>query len=173
VSTDHRIDHGPTRPSSALALVAAVTTTAAGVYSPVAFAGCLVGGLVLVTGLAAGEQRAVTTGSAILVVAVLTGGAAGAPIVATLVGVTGALLALDLGSTALSLGEQLGRRAPTLRLELVHATASTLVGLGIVTAGTAVHSAAAEEQPVTAVLGLVVAAVVLLLALRRVDTVPD
>ncbi len=173
MSTDHRIDHAPTRPSSALALVAAVTTTAAAVYSPLAFAGCLVGGLVLVTGLAAGEQRGVTTGSAILVVAALAGGAAGAPVVATLVGVTGALLALDLGSTALSLGEQLGRRAPTLRLELVHATASTLVGVGIVTAGTAVHSAAVEGQPATAVPGLVVAVVVLLLVLRRIEAVPD
>lgn len=172
MSTDHRIDHAPTRPSSALALVAAVTTTAAAVYSPVAFAGCLVGGLVLVTGLGAGEQRAVTAGSAMLVVAALAGGASGAPVVATLVGVTGALLALDLGSTALSLGEQLGRQAPTLRLELVHATASTLVGLGIVTAGTAVHSTAAEGQPVTAVLGLVIAVVLLLLALRRIDAVP-
>ncbi|ERH08745.1 MAG: hypothetical protein J07HX64_00494 [halophilic archaeon J07HX64] len=173
MSADHRIDRAPTRPSSALALVAAVTTTVAGVYSPVAFAGCLLGGLVLVTGLAAGEQQAVTAGSAILVVAVLAGGSSGAPVVATLVGVTGALLALDLGSTALSLGEQLGRQAPTLRLELVHAAASTLVGLGIVAAGTAVHSVVVGEQPETAALGLVVAVVVLLLALRGIEVVPD
>ena len=127
----------------------------------------------MIGGLVAGEQRSVTDGSGILVVAALISGAAGAPVVATLTGVTGALLALNLGSTALSLGDQLGRQAPTLRLELVHAAASTLVGLGVVTAGTAVHSAAGDGQPTTAVLGLVVAVVVLLLALRRIDTVPD
>jgi hypothetical protein len=168
-----RIDRAPTRLSSVLALGAAVLTTATSAYSPLAFVCCLVGGLVLAAGLAGGDQRAVTTAGGLLIVGVLAGGVAGAPVAPTLVGVTGAVLAVDLGSTALAVGEQLGRKAPTTRLELVHATGSVLVGLGLVTGGVVVHEAAAGSQPVTAVFGLVVAVVVLFVALRRMEPVPD
>lgn len=162
-----RIDRAPTRTSSVLALGSAVVTTAATVYSPFAFACCLLGGLVLATGLAAGNRLAVTAASGILVAGVLVGGVAGAPVTPTVVGIAGALLAFDLGSTALAVGEQLGRGAPTLRLELVHAAGSALVGLALVAGALVVHEAAAGSQPVTAVFGLVVAVVFLLVALRR------
>jgi len=167
-----RIDRKPTRLSSVLALGAAALTTAASAYSPFAFVPCLLGGLVLVAGLAGGDQRAVTTAGGLLVVGVVLGGVVGAPVAPTLVGVTGALLAVDLGSTAVAVGDQLGRRAPTARLELVHATGSVLVGAGLVAGGLVVHETAAGSQPVTGVLGLVVAAVVLFVALRRIDPVP-
>lgn len=168
-----RIDRAPSRLSSVLALVAAVVTTAASAYSPWAFGPSLLGGLVLAVGLAAGDRTAVTAGSGVLVAGVLVGGVVGAPVAPTLVGVTGALLAFDFGRTALAVGEQLGREAPTARLELVHATGSLLVGLGLVTGGMLVHGAAAGTQPTTAVFGLVVAAVVLLVALQRMNPVRE
>ena len=167
-----RIDRRPTRLSSVLALGAAALTTAASAYSPFAFACCLLGGLVLVAGVVGGDQRAVTTAGGLLVVGVLVGGVVGAPVAPTLVGVAGALLAVDLGSTAVTVGDQLGREAPTARLELVHATGSVLVGTGLVTGGLVVHEAAAEGQPVTGVFGLVVAVVLLFVALRRMNPVP-
>ena len=166
-----RIDRKPTRLSSVLALGAAALTTAASAYSPFAFVSCLLGGLVLVAGLAGGDQRAITTAGGLLVVGVVLGGVVGAPVAPTLVGVTGALLAVDLGSTAVTVGDQLGRRAPTARLELVHATGSVLVGAGLVAGGLVVHGTAAGSQPVTGVFGLVVAVVVLFVALRRIDPV--
>jgi hypothetical protein len=176
MSTDDpldRIDRAPTRASSVLALCAAVLTTGAGLYSPFALGICLLGGLALAAGLAAGAQRGVTAGSGMLVTGALAGGLVGAPVLPTLVGVTGGLLALDLGSTALTLGDQLGRAAETLRLELLHAAAGGLVGLGLVVAGLAVHETATGGQPLTAVLGLVVAVVLLSAALRRVSPVTE
>jgi len=167
-----RIDRAPARLSSVLALGAAVLTTATSAYSPLAFACTLLGGLVLAAGLASGDRTAVTTAGGLLVVGVLLGGVAGAPVAPTLIGVTGGLLALDLGGMALGVGDQLGREAPTARLELVHAAGSVLVGLGLVVGGLVVHETAAGGQPVTGVFGLVVAVVVLFVALRRINPVP-
>jgi len=168
-----RIDRAPARLSSVLALGAAVLTTAASAYSPVAFACSLLGGLVLAAGLAGGNRSAVTTAGGLLVAGVLVGGVAGAPVAPALVGVTGALLAVDLGGMALAVGDQLGREAPSARLELVHATGSALVGLVLVAGGLVVHETAAGSQPVTGVVALVVAVVVLFVALRRMPPIPD
>jgi hypothetical protein len=167
------VDRSPTYLSSALALGAGAVATTAGTYSVVGLAGCVAGVLVLAAGLATGRQALVTLAGGTLVGGVLVGVAGGAPALAALVGVAAALLAFDFGSTAVGLGEQLGREAPTLRLELVHAVASTLVGLGFVFGGFAIHEIAAGGQPTSAVFGLALAVVVLLAALRHAGPVTE
>lgn len=167
-----RIDRRPTPLSSGLAVVAAASTAIASAYAPLALVSGLVGLLALVVGLAVGRQAAVTVGAGTLVVGVIAAGVSGAPVLATLVGTMSALLAFDFATTALGLGEQLGRGAPTAAVELLHAATSTLVGLGVVIVAFGLHEVAVGDQPVSAVLGLLLVVVFLVAALRRSDPTP-
>lgn len=168
--TEARLDRSPPYLSSGLALAAGVVAVTTSVDSQLGVV-CAVGGLFgLALGLLTARQGFVTLGGGLLVLGPVVAGTTGVPpVVATLVGVTAGLLAFDFGSTGIALGEQLGRDTPTAQVELVHAIASTVVGLGFVIAGFAVHETAAAGQPVSAVLALVVAVVILLAALRRAD----
>jgi len=166
-----RIDRSPPYLGSGLALAAGVVAVVASVDSNlgvVLASGGLVG---LAAGLAAARQGLVTAGGGLLILGPLVAGTGTAPVLATLVGVTAGLLAFDFASTAVALGRQLGRDAPTAQVELVHAAASTAVGLGFVAAGFAVYETATAGQPVSAVVALVVAVLVLLVALRRASPV--
>jgi hypothetical protein len=166
------IDRSPTYLSSGLAVVAAAVTTAtAGPFSIPGLVGCVAGVAVLAAGLATGRRRLVRLAGVALVGGVLAAGLVDAPVLATLVGLAGALLAVDFGTTAVDLGTQLGRETPTGRVELLHATTSTLVGAGFVSAGFAVNEFVTGGQPLSAVFGLVLTVVVLLAALRRAEPV--
>jgi hypothetical protein len=167
-----QIDRSPTQVSSALALLAAVITAGASAYTPLGVASGLAGLLVLALGLVVGRQSPVTVGGGLLVAGVIVVGVAGAPVTATLVGTMTAVLAFDFGTTAVGLGEQLGREAPTAEVELVHGAASTAVGLVVVAAGFAIHEVAVGNQPVAAVVGLLVVVLVAVATLRRVDPAP-
>lgn len=164
-----RIDRSPPYLSSGLALSAALITTVASLYGTVAIAACATGLLALAAGLATGRQSLVTAGSATLVGGTIFAGIAGAPVLGTLIGVTAGILSWDIGSTAISVGDQLGREAPTARLELVQVASSSVVGFGVVLVGVLVYESAGGNQPVSAVFGLVVAVVILLAALRQAD----
>lgn len=169
-----RIDRAPARASAALAVGAGmVTTITVGPYTSYALAGCGIGLAILAVGLVLSRQAVVTAGSGALVVGTILAGLLGAPPPATLVGVTISILAWDFATNALEVGEQLGRETPTLRLELVHATASSLVGFVVVAVGYLVYESTTPGQPRSAVFGLLVAVLVLLAALRRVDPLPD
>ena len=166
-----RINRSPTLLSSALALAAAVFAATATTGVSVAFLACVLGVLVLAGGLLTGQQITVTAGAGLLVLGSLVGGTQGLPVLATLIGVAAGLLAFDLGSTAVTLGEQLGRGTDTVQVELLHAVASTLVGGVVVGAGFAIREVASGGQPLSGVLGLVVAVLVLIAALRRADPI--
>lgn len=169
-----RLDRSPTLVSSGISIGAGVVTTVStGIQSELSLLFCAVGVVVLGAGLVAASQALVTTGSGSLVFGTIAGGIAGAPALATLVGITAAILAWDAGGTAIGLGEQLGREAPTARLELVHATASGVVGLATVGAGYLIYDTATGGQPVSAVFGLLVAVLVLAVALRRASPLPE
>ena len=165
------VDRSPTYLSSALAFVAAAVAATVSAVSPAAVLGCVAGVAVLAVGLVIGRRALVRLAGAVLVGAVLVASAAGTPVLATLVGVTATLLAVDLGTTAIDLGRQLGRQTPTARVELLHATTSTLVGSGFVLAGATVGAFVAGSQPISAVLGLILAVTALVVALRRADPV--
>jgi len=166
-----RVDRSPTYLSGGLALVAAAVTTIVSTASLVAVGGCLAGVAVLFGALVTGRRTLLRLAGALLVGGVLVASGSGAPVVATLVGVTTALLAVDFGTTAVDLGRHLGRQTPTGRVELLHATTSTLVGFGFVFAGVTVDAFVSGSQPVSALFGLVVAVIALVVALRRADPV--
>jgi hypothetical protein len=169
----NRISRSPAYLSSGLSLGAALVAAAAmAVQSEPALLLCLVGVLALGAGLIVGLQPFVTVGALGLVGGVIAGGVAGAPPLAALVAVTAAILAWDLGGTAIVLGEQLGRDAPTARLELAHATGSAVVGVVSVAAGYAVFETATGGQPVSGVFGLVLAVLVLIIGLRTLEPAP-
>ena len=167
-----QIDRSPTYLSGTLALLAGAVTVLLSAVAPVAVAVGLAGLLALGLGLWLGRQAPVTVGAGLLVVGVLAAGVSGASLVATPLGVMTALLAFDLGTTALGLGRQLGRATPTAEVELLHAAASTAVGLSVLIAALVVHGVATGGQPVEAVFGLLVAVLFVVVLLRRVVPVP-
>jgi len=72
----------------------------------------------------------------------------------------------DFGEQAINVGEQLGREADTERLELTHAAASTIIAVAAGGVGYGIYLAGAGNQPMTALVFLLVAAVALTSALR-------
>jgi len=125
-----------------------------------------VGLVVLLAGLALPSRRLITNGGAIQLAGVLYAGYTGAPALPLLVAALMGVLAWDVASNAVSVGEQLGRESSTLRGETVHAASSFVVGSVAVGVGYAVYLAAAGGQPMAAVFLLVVGAVALVNALR-------
>jgi hypothetical protein len=95
----------------------------------------------------------------------VTGSSGGAPVRVVLSAAT-TLVAWDLGDHAVTLGDQLGRRATTWRLELLHAAgaiAVAAVGAGV---GSLLFVGGAGGQPLGALVALLVGTVALLTVLR-------
>lgn len=160
------IDRSPARLSRLVSVVAALLAlVASGLYSWPALAVGASGLLLLVAGLVRGAREPVTGGAFCLFGSAIIAGTGGAPVAPVLVGVTAAVLAWDIGGSAISVGAQLGRDADTVRLETVHITASALVGAVVAGAGFGLYRAGPGEQPVVALALLVIAAVLLVQAL--------
>lgn len=161
------IDRSPTRVSSLVGGVAAAfSVSVIGVYSWAALGVGFLGLISLVVGLLAGKQSAITLGASALFVGVLLAGIEGVPALVLLVATVGAVLAYDSATTARSLGEQVGRNAPTTRLELVRLSATTLVGVGAVAFAYGGYALAAGGDSLTALVLLLLAAVLIASALR-------
>jgi hypothetical protein len=116
-------------------------------------------------GLVRGMTAGVTVGAFGLFAGAILAGAQSAPVVPVLIGVTFAVLAWDVGGTAISLGQQLGRDADTVRPEAVHMTGSIAVGVVTAGVGFGLYQTGTSEQPVAALVFLVIAAVLLVAAL--------
>ncbi|USZ69205.1 hypothetical protein NGM10_05555 [Halorussus salilacus] len=161
------IDRSPARFSAGLALSAATVSVGASALAASAAAAVGAAGLLAVLlGVVRGSRRAVTLGSATLLVGALFGGVV-APLAHLLLpGVIGAILAYDFGEQAINVGEQLGRETDTTNLEATHAAASTVVGVGAGGLGYAIYLGASGGQPVTALVFLLLAALALTSALR-------
>lgn len=159
----NRIERGPAPLSRRLSLAAAfVAMLSGGLYSWLALALGALGFLTLSVGLVRGTDRPVTLGAAGLASGGLAAGVEGAPAPAVLVSVVAAIVAWDVAGNALGIGRQLGREAGTSRLEAVHAATSAAVGLATAGAGYGLYRAGTGEQPVAALVFLLVAAVLLL-----------
>ncbi|MFC4449117.1 DUF7519 family protein [Halorussus aquaticus] len=162
------IDRSPARLSSALAVTAA--GIAAGTSALTGSAGLAAGAagfLVVALGVFWGSRRAVTLGSTALLVAALVGGLALPTPYLLLPGVIAAVLAWDLGEQAITVGDQLGRETDTTQLEATHAAGSTVVAVGAGGLGYGIYLVSAGGKPVTALVFLLLAAVVLTSALRN------
>ncbi|WP_225741180.1 DUF7519 family protein [Halorussus halophilus] len=167
--TDSReIDRSPARMSAALAAsAAALAAVATGLASTFGLGVAGPGFLVVLLGVLRGSRRAVTLGTAALLVGTLVSGLASPSVFLLLPAIIGTVLAYDFGEQAINVGEQLGREAETTRLEVMHAAGSTVVAVGAGGFAYAVYVAAAGGQPVTALVFLLIAAVVLTSALRN------
>ena len=162
------IDRSPAVVSSGLAVVAAgVSVVGTAFGAPTGALGGAAGLVVLGLGLLVASRRAVTVGGGLLFAGVLFAGASGASAEPLLLGTVGAVVAWDVGDNAISVGQQLGRAARTRNAELVHAAASLAVGGVTAAVGYAVYLAAAAGQPLTALVFLLLGAVVLVSALGR------
>ncbi|WP_247003720.1 DUF7519 family protein [Halosolutus gelatinilyticus] len=165
-----RTDRSPARLSGVASCVAAgCAAIASGLYSWYALAAGGVGLALLVSGVARGTRSSVSLGAAALVAGAIVAGVQGAAAGAVLVSVVAAVLAWDAGTTAISIGEQLGRKAPTRRIELVHLAASAAVGALTIGAGYLLYEIATDGQPLSALVLLIVATVLLLTAILRDD----
>lgn len=160
------IDRSPARLSSWIAtgagIVAVVTS---GLYSWFALACGLLGLSVVGIGLVRGSRGMVTAGAVGLFAGTLVAGAGGAPTLLIVLSVTATVVTWDVGASAISIGDQLGREADTTRIEAIHAAAS--ISVGVVTAGIGygIYRTTAAGQPLAALVFLLLAAVLLSSAL--------
>lgn len=157
------IDRSPTRLSGTVSCVLAVVAAlASGGYSWTALGIGVVGAAILAVGVRTGSRSGTTLGCAALFVGAVIAGVQGGPVGAILLSVVATVLAWDTANMGIDLGEQLGRDAETTRLEAVHVAASTGVGVLTVGVGYLVYANAAGGYPLSALLLLVVATVLLL-----------
>lgn len=158
----------PARLSSWLAAAASLVSLVSSGFG--AWLGLTIGApslVVLLAGLRLRSRRVVSLGALGLFAGALTAGVEGAPMALVLPGVIGAVLAWDLGTTAISVGAKLGAEADTARLEFVHAGASLVVGCAAAVGAVAVYLVAPSATTPTALLVLLVAVGLLLGALRH------
>jgi hypothetical protein len=136
----------------------------------------LVPGLIGVTLLALGVRPAsdrrirsrylVGAGAALVVIAAFTSGVVyGAGRRSLLAATAFAILAWDVGEQAISLGEQVGRRAETAAVTLVHVGAAAVVGVAAVAVAGGIYSINVTGASLLALVLLIGAAIVLSAAL--------
>lgn len=162
------ITRRPTRVSGGAALaVGLLAVLTAGPYSGLALGLAGLGFVVLAAGLLVDSRPLVAVGPAGIFAGAVAAGAESAPVSLALVAILGAVLAYDFAATAIDLGAQLGRAADTRRLELVHIGTSSLAGIAVAVVSYLVYVLGTGGQPISAVVGLLLAVVVLFVALRR------
>ena len=161
------LDRSPTRPGSLFASVAALVAVGLpGLYSWLTLGAGMLGLILLGSAVLGGRQSAATVGSGLVFVGVIVAGLEGAPEVVLLVATVATVLAWDSASTAISLGRQLGSETPTTKVEVVHVGATALVGGAAVAIAYGLYTVVAGEGSLTAVVFLVLAAVLFASVLR-------
>lgn len=129
-------------------------------------AGVVVLGVGLTGAFRGRERTFVSVGTGLLLVGaflsgILYGASAGGILTAT----AAAVIAWDLGEQAINLGEQVGREARTLRVELTHATGTVLVAAGAVALALAVRAVGVSGLSLAGLAALLGAGVLLTAAL--------
>lgn len=163
------MDDRPTVVSSAIAVTAGLLAMVGSApYSGLAIPFGLLGILFLAAGLFGnGSRSLVSLGVMSFFVAILIVGALGlAPVTMLLASTVGTLIAWDVGQYGITIGEQIGRNAPTKRGELFHAAGSTVVGILAGGLGYGVFRFGSEGQPALALLLLFLGAIIMVWALR-------
>ena len=163
------LDKDPARVSSVVSLLAGVlavllSTPFLLVAVPLGLAGVLFLGAGL---FAVGSRRYVSLGVTSLFVAVLLVGALGAATPLTLLlSAVAVFVSWDTGQRAVTIGEQFGTAASTQRGEMVHAAASSLIGVVAAGVSYAVYLFGTGGQPALAIVLLILGVVGIVWALR-------
>lgn len=164
------VERSPARTSSWFAVGSgAVVVLSCGIWGWSSAVLSLVGMGALLAGLYRASREPLGVALACFTLAGITATALGAPIEVVLVAVVAAVLAWDTGERAVTLGEQLGRAAVTTRIEVVHAAATSLVGVCSVGVGYALYVETSPSYPLISVLALGCSVVVLLVTQWTVD----
>lgn len=142
---------------AAVASAATLPSTAAG----------LTGVILLPIGVQRGSRLLHRLGTAGLFAGVLLAGAAGAPPITMLIAAGAAVVAWDAGEHGIGLGEQLGSAAAMARTQVTHTGATAAVGTAVAVVGYFVYQIASSGQPTTAVVLLLVAALLFTFLLDR------
>lgn len=142
-------------------LAALVAWLASGLYALPALAVGVAGVALVGVGVGRGTRWAVTFGAAMLFAGVLVAGVFGTPAMVLLLATVATVLAWDAGGTAIDVGKQLGREADTIRVQLVHIGSTALVGGLTAGIGYGIYLTVATGQPLTALVLLLVAALLL------------
>lgn len=161
------IDRAPVGLSSVLAIAASAIAAVAASEGNTA-GGALAGlGVVLIAlGVLRGSRGAVHAAGLALLGGIVLGGSGDASELWILVATVAAVLAWDVGQNAIGLGEQLGRNADTARAELAHAAGTVTVGASTAGLAYVLYLFAGTNQPLSAIVVLLVAVAFLLGVLR-------
>lgn len=146
------------------ALVAVVFTTPGG---PTALGLAALGVPVLAVGAFRGRRLFVSFGGLLLAGGAILGGVVGTPVASVLAGMAAAFVAWDVGEHGTGLGEQVGNAARSRHAVVAHAAGSTLVAAVTTLGGVGLYSASPSGRPFSALLLLVLGAVILAVALTE------
>lgn len=161
------IDRSPTRISTVVAVgTAFVATASVGTVSTIALLVAIPGAGAVFVALYRGSRRVLSVGVIGLSLGAMLAGLEGASPGTLLVSVTAGVLTWDYATTAISVGRQLGREADTARAERAHVLVSLGVGVATIVVSMGVYRSIGGSHPVAAVFFLLVAAVLLIGALR-------
>lgn len=165
-TSDASFETGPSNVGQGLTLAAALVAAVALVPVPTAVGiGVLATGL-FAAGLRRESRRLLDTAAGTLVAALLVGGVYGVPAELLVVSTAAAVLAWDVADNTLTVGAQLGRRARTERLELVHAAATLSVAVVGSAFAYGVYRLAGGGRPLLAVVLLLLGATLIVAVLR-------
>lgn len=161
------VDRSPTRTSGRIAVAAgAACALALAVGSPISLVLGVPGAAALAAGVRRGDRDVVSAGAFGLFFAALLAGATGPAVGPTLLGAGLAVLAWDAGTNAIELGEQIGRDARTRSAELAHLSGTATVAAAAGGLGYAFYAVAGGGRPMTALVLLTFAALLLASGLR-------
>jgi hypothetical protein len=110
-------------------------------------------------------RRYVTVGGALAFAGAVVGAATGLPMSLAMVGGVAAVVAYDTGEHAVTLGVDVGSEAPVAQSVLVHAAASVAVASLVAALGYGIYVFGPASLPVTGLVALLFAAVLLAYAL--------
>lgn len=146
--------------SSLLALILLATSVPA-----ILFAAS--GTVSLIGGIRIGKQQAVLLGATALSVAILLASVSGAQPIPLLIATVANVLAWDSGERAITLGEQLGGKASTQEIEVMHSATTGGVLTAAALGSYIVFRITTGAQPALALVTLLIAALLLIVALER------
>lgn len=162
------VDHSPTELSTYAAIGAAVIAAlTSALFSVLALPLGIAGVIAIAAGLLVAERRIwVKLGTGSLFLCILVSGGFGTPVEFLLISTIATVLSWDLGSNAISLGEQMGRHSRTRRNEIIHGTFSTLVAMVATGIGYGFFTTASEGQSIAALSMFLAGVVCLIWAIR-------